>query len=106
MVKESRGACNAVFSLTDAEAIDLPLSSDAVQFYKSGRPFLQNYLPFWMASLFTRLLIVLVPVLGVLYPLMRFLPALYAWMMRSKISRGESMLTKFRSTPSTGTAPV
>ena len=26
--------------------------------------------------------------------------------MRSKISRGESMLTKLRSTPSTGTAPV
>ena len=26
--------------------------------------------------------------------------------MRSKISRGESMLMKFRSTPSTGTAPV
>ena len=26
--------------------------------------------------------------------------------MRSKISRGESMLMNFRSTPSTGTAPV
>jgi TRAP transporter TAXI family solute receptor len=70
-----------------AEAIDLPLSSDAIQFYKSGRPFLQNYLPFWMASLITRLLIVLIPILGVLYPLMRALPALYGWIMRSKISR-------------------
>jgi hypothetical protein len=70
-----------------AEAIDLPMSGDALQFYKSGRPFLQNYLPFWMASLVGRLLILLIPILGVLYPMMRFLPALYGWIMRSKISR-------------------
>jgi hypothetical protein len=70
-----------------AEGVDIPMSADALQFYKSGRPFLQNYLPFWMASLVGRLLIVLIPLLGVLYPLMRFVPALYGWLMRSKISR-------------------
>ena len=63
------------------------MSGDALQFYKSGRPFLQNYLPFWMASLVGRLLILLIPIVGVLYPLMRFLPALYGWVMKSKISR-------------------
>jgi TRAP transporter TAXI family solute receptor len=70
-----------------AEAADLPLASDAVQFYKSGRPFLQNYLPFWAASLVGRLLLLLIPILGVLYPLLRFIPAVYGWAMRSKISR-------------------
>jgi hypothetical protein len=70
-----------------AEAVDIPLSAEALQFYKSGRPFLQNYLPFWAASLVGRLLLVAVPILGLLYPLMRFLPALYGWLMRSKISR-------------------
>ena len=69
------------------ESSDVPMSGDALQFYKSGRPFLQNYLPFWMASLVGRLLILLIPILGVLYPMMRFLPALYGWIMRSKISR-------------------
>lgn len=69
------------------EAIDLPLSDQALQFYKSGRPFLQNYLPFWMAALLGRLLVLLIPIVGVLYPMMRFLPSLYDWMMRSKISR-------------------
>ena len=34
-----------------AEAIDLPLSGEAQRFYKSGRPFLQGYLPFWIATL-------------------------------------------------------
>lgn len=70
-----------------AEAIDVPLSSDAMQFYRSGRPFLQNYLPFWAASLVTRLLVLLIPIIGVLYPLLRFLPALYGWTMRRRISR-------------------
>jgi TRAP transporter TAXI family solute receptor len=70
-----------------AEGVDLPLSDVAVQFYKSGQPFLQNTLPFWMASLVGRLLILLIPIIGVLYPMARFLPALYNWLMRSKISR-------------------
>jgi hypothetical protein len=28
-----------------AEAMEVPLSDEAAQFYKAGRPFLQNYLP-------------------------------------------------------------
>src|SRR5215471_2112287 len=70
-----------------AEGIELPLSSEAVQFYKSGQPFLQHNLPFWMASLVGHLLVLLIPIVAVLYPLMRFLPALYGWLMRRKIAR-------------------
>lgn len=70
-----------------AEAIDIPLSDEAQQFYKSGRPFLNNLLPYWMAALFGRLLFLLIPVVGVLYPLMRFMPAVYDWGMRRKIAR-------------------
>src|SRR6201999_3639793 len=57
------------------------------QFYKSGRPFLNNYLPYWMAGQVSKLIVVLIPILGVLYPLIRSLPFAYDWMMRSKISR-------------------
>jgi TRAP transporter TAXI family solute receptor len=70
-----------------AEGIELPLSSEAVHFYKSGQPFLQHNLPFWMASLVGRLLVLLIPILAVLYPMMRFLPSLYGWLMRRKIAR-------------------
>ena len=70
-----------------AESIDLPLSREALQFYKSGRPFLYNYLPFWVVELFGALILLLIPILGVLYPLIRFLPGLYSWLMRSKIAR-------------------
>ena len=70
-----------------AESIDLPLSREALQFYKSGRPFLHNYLPFWVAELFGTLILLLIPILGVIYPMIRSLPRLYDWLMRSKITR-------------------
>src|SRR5262249_30887548 len=70
-----------------AEAIDMPLSSEAARFYKSGMPFLHDYFPFWMAALLGKLIILLIPVLGVLYPMVRFLPRLYDWAMRSKVLR-------------------
>ena len=70
-----------------AEAIDLPLSNSAHQYYKSGRPFLQRYLPFWLAVLVGQLLVLAIPVVGILYPLLRLAPALYGWGMRRRIYR-------------------
>src|SRR5215471_7867939 len=70
-----------------AEAIDIPLSDEALRFYKSGLPFLHDYFPFWMAALIGKLIILLIPILGVLYPMVRFLPRLYDWRMRSKVLR-------------------
>ena len=69
------------------EAIDLPLSADARHFYKSGPPFLQRYLPFWLAVLGERLLILLIPLVGVVYPLVRYMPEIYEWGMRRRIFR-------------------
>ena len=67
-----------------AEAIDIPLSDEALRFYKSGLPFLHDYFPFWMAALIGKLIILLIPILGVLYPMVRFLPRLYDWRMRQR----------------------
>ena len=69
------------------EAGDLPVSAEAREFYKSGRPFLQRYLPFRLAQLAGKLLIVLVPLVGIVYPLLRFAPALYGWSMRRRVFR-------------------
>jgi TRAP transporter TAXI family solute receptor len=67
------------------EAGDLPVSTDAQQYYKSGRPFLQRYLPFRLSQIAGRLLVVLVPLLGVVYPLIRFVPSIYGWSMRRRV---------------------
>jgi hypothetical protein len=70
-----------------AERGDLPLSQSAQQYYKSGTPFLQRYLPFWLAVFATRLLVLLIPLIGIAYPLLRVLPSLYPWYVRRRILR-------------------
>jgi hypothetical protein len=70
-----------------AESVDLPLSAEAERFHKSGRPFLQEQLPFWFAVLIGRALLVLVPVAAVAYPIIKFLPMMYNWFMSSRILR-------------------
>jgi hypothetical protein len=69
------------------EKVDLPLSRDAQQFYKSGPPFLQRYLPFWLAVLVERLLVLLIPVVAVAYPLLSAVPRMYQWNIRRRIFR-------------------
>jgi TRAP-type uncharacterized transport system substrate-binding protein len=67
--------------------LDIPLSTFAERFYKKGRPFLLDYLPFWVAVLVDRLILILVPVVIVLIPLMRSIPWLYSWRNRRKFYR-------------------
>ncbi|HVT10608.1 MAG TPA: TAXI family TRAP transporter solute-binding subunit [Polyangia bacterium] len=68
-------------------ARDFPLSRNAERYYKSGEQFLYKWLPFWLASLLDRLLVVLVPLIVAVVPITRLLPALYRWRIRSRIYR-------------------
>jgi len=70
-----------------AESIDLPLSGEAHRFYKSGQPFLQGYLPFWIATLVEKTLVVLIPLAALLYPVFKLLPQMYDWTMQLRIRR-------------------
>lgn len=70
-----------------AQAVDFPLSPRAERFYKSGKPLLQRYLPFWAANLIDRLVVMLIPLVAVLYPLAKSAPSLYGWRVRSRIFR-------------------
>jgi hypothetical protein len=64
-----------------------PLSSVARRYYQAGVPFLQRYLPFWAAILVDRLWVMLVPIIAVVVPLGRLVPALYRWRVRSRVFR-------------------
>lgn len=66
---------------------DYPLSGEARRYYKSGPPLLQRYLPFWAANLVDRLWLMLVPIIAVVVPLGRAVPALVQWRIRSRIVR-------------------
>ena len=66
---------------------DFRISPDAARFYKSGKSFFYRYLPFWLASLTSRIVIVFIPMIVVLIPLLRSIPTVYRWRMRSRIFR-------------------
>jgi TRAP-type uncharacterized transport system substrate-binding protein len=68
-------------------AHDFPISDDAARYYKSGKSFLYRTLPFWIASLADRMLVVVVPLIVLLVPALRIVPGLYAWRVKSRIYR-------------------
>ncbi|RKP47700.1 TAXI family TRAP transporter solute-binding subunit [Pararobbsia silviterrae] len=71
----------------NATVHDYRISSDAVRYYKSGKGFLYGELPFWLASVVDRMLVFLVPVIVLLFPAFRLVPAIYRWRVRSRIYR-------------------
>jgi len=73
-------------------ARDFPISADAERYYKSGEQFLYKRLPFWLASLVDRLLVLLLPLLVVIVPATRLAPAIYRWRVRSRIYRWYGLL--------------
>lgn len=69
------------------KAVDFPLSPRAARYFASGKPLLQRYLPFWAATFIDRTVVMLIPVVALLFPLVRFAPMAYGWRVRSRIYR-------------------
>ena len=70
-----------------ADDPEFPVSDDVRRVYKSGPTFFQRVLPFWVATLLDRALILLLPIVGVVVPLFRIVPMLYNWRMKQRILR-------------------
>ena len=66
---------------------EIAISADANRYYKSGKSFLYRYLPFWVASLVSRTLVMVVPIIVVLIPGLRFIPMVFRWRIRLRIFR-------------------
>jgi TRAP transporter TAXI family solute receptor len=60
-------------------------SEESVRFFKTGRPFLQRYLPFWLANLFERLLVSIVPILAIGIPLLKIIPAFFDYREKAAV---------------------
>ena len=67
--------------------VGLPLSDEAEIFYKKGIPFLSQYLPFELASIVERLAKSLLPFLLIIFPLLKFIPAIMRWRIGRKFSK-------------------
>jgi hypothetical protein len=85
---------------------DFPISDDAARYYKSGKSFLYRVLPFWLASLADRLIVLLVPIIVVLIPGLRLVPSLYAWRVKSRIYRWYGSLIALERAAMADTSPA
>lgn len=73
-------------------SLEWPLAREAERTLKSGTPWLQRYLPFWLANLVDRMWLVLLSIVAVLIPLSRVVPPLYEFRVRSRIFRWYAQL--------------
>lgn len=67
--------------------VELPLHEVAGRYLRKGPPFLERYLPFWIAVTGERWALLLLPAVGILLPLFRILPPLYNSRMRKRVTR-------------------
>ena len=70
-----------------ADRTAFPMLDEAEYFYSKGLPLLQRYLPFRIASLADRYIILLFPLLVVMFPLFKVAGPVYRWRIRSRIYR-------------------
>ncbi|MBR7801269.1 TAXI family TRAP transporter solute-binding subunit [Undibacterium fentianense] len=66
---------------------EIAVEKQAEKFYKSGPPFLQRYLSFWMSNFLERMWVVLLAFGALALPLSKIIPPLYVWRIRSRIYR-------------------
>ena len=78
-VHKRPAATNAQTEFPSERNLDYAQSDESKRFFKSGKPFLVEYLPFWLANLAERMLLTLVPVIAIGLPLMRMVPAFLSW---------------------------
>ncbi|QDQ25053.1 C4-dicarboxylate ABC transporter substrate-binding protein [Chitinimonas arctica] len=80
-----RGLLQEAGEFPVAQSSDFRLSDDADRYYKFGKGFFYRHLPFWLASLLDRIVILVLPIAVLLIPAIRLLPWLYRWRIHSRI---------------------
>ena len=86
------GWFNRARAFPTVEHSEYPISREAERAIQAGAPFLQRYLPFWLANLVERMWLALGIILAILLPLSRIVPPLYAFRIRSRVFRWYAQL--------------
>ncbi|HEY2022435.1 TAXI family TRAP transporter solute-binding subunit [Paraburkholderia sp.] len=64
---------------------EFPISDESIRYFRSGRPFLYRYLPFWLASLIERRFLILLPFMALLIALAQALPRTLETRMKKRL---------------------
>jgi TRAP-type uncharacterized transport system substrate-binding protein len=89
-----------------SQAAEFPLAPEAERFYLNGPPFLQRYLPFWLANLIDRMWVVLFSIVAVMIPLSRVVPPLVEFRFRRRVFRWYRQLRDIETRLEMGETPA
>ena len=81
------GWFNRAGAFPTIEHSEYPVSREAERAIRAGQPFLQRYLPFWLANVVERMWLALGIIIAIMLPLSRIVPPLYAFRIRSRVFR-------------------
>ena len=74
--------------------MEAPLAEEALQYFERGPSFFYRWLPFRYGFAATRLMILLIPLLTLLYPLFRSAGPTYRWVIERRVYRWYRVLRK------------
>ena len=67
--------------------MDLPVSAEAIRYFREGPTFLHRFFPFWVATFVERLIVFAVPIVVVVAPLIRWIPKFIDWQFTQRVTR-------------------
>jgi hypothetical protein len=88
------GPFNRLGEFPAEQPSDLPLSSTAQAFYRSGPTFWQRYTSFWLTSLLDRIVFFVIPVVAAMIPVIGFARPFYRWLHIRRIDQLHRALGK------------
>lgn len=105
---DDQGYFEAAGEFPNVEQVDLPVSPDAIRHKHFGPSILYRHLPFWVATFVEWFVVIVVPLVVVVLPVLRFLPGIMRWRVRSRIYRwyGELALLERDVELRRGTLPI
>ena len=86
--------------------VEAPLATEARHFFERGPTFFYRWLPFHYAFAATRLMILLIPLLTLLYPLSRSVTPTYRWIIQRRVYRWYRVLRRLEVAMDANTDPA
>jgi TRAP transporter TAXI family solute receptor len=84
-VHANAGPLHNLKQFPNEQNLQFSQSEESKRFFKTGRPVLQRYLPFWLANLIERLLVSIVPALAIGIPLAKLIPAFFEYREKAAV---------------------
>jgi TRAP transporter TAXI family solute receptor len=88
---------NRPLEFPNPRGTDFPLSDEATRYFKDGRPFLQRYMPFWLANALQRLLLILIPLAAIGIPVIKLVPDILQFKEKNRLYHRYEQLLKMET---------